>query len=130
MNQISIMGNIGIDPELTHTKTGTPTCKFTVASNHRRGDTEETVWFSCHVYGDHAANFVKIVKKGALVAVIGRAFISQFERDGVSKERVHINVSKWQHFGFREKRENTHAAPQKRASFSPPDDDFDDDMPF
>ena len=93
MNQITIIGNVGITPEMGATSNGKPRCKFTIASNSKRGGEEETQWFTCHVYGDSAANFVRIVSKGDAVVILGRCFMHTFERDGVSKERVHVNVN-------------------------------------
>ena len=50
MNSLTIMGNLGADPETKNTQGGQQYVQFRMAINKRRGETEETFWVRVMVF--------------------------------------------------------------------------------
>ncbi|GIK26976.1 MAG: single-stranded DNA-binding protein [Chloroflexi bacterium] len=73
--QITIVGNVGRDPELRYLQDGVAVCDFSVAVNRRFGTGEEardeTTWFRVSVWRNQAEVVAKYVKKGRQVMVVG-----------------------------------------------------------
>lgn len=73
--QITIVGNVGRDPELRYTPQGIAVCDFSVAVNRRVGSgedaREETTWFRVTVWRNQAEVVSKYLKKGRQVLVVG-----------------------------------------------------------
>jgi single-strand DNA-binding protein len=77
LNKVSVIGNVGREPELRYTPDGTPTTKFSVASNRTwntpEGEKrEETEWFNVVTWRDLADKCSAHVTKGQKVYVEGR----------------------------------------------------------
>ncbi|NJL94605.1 MAG: single-stranded DNA-binding protein [Anaerolineae bacterium] len=75
--QITLIGNVGRDPELRFTQQGQAVCSFSLAvnrswtdrqSNERR---EETTWWKITVWGNQAETVNQYVSKGKQVLVVG-----------------------------------------------------------
>ena len=87
MLRVSLLGNLGSDPETRYTQKGTEFTQFRVAINQVRtgpdGERQEnTEWFRVKVSG-RQLDFAKRLGKGNRVLVIGRLDISHFQsRDG------------------------------------------------
>ncbi len=74
--QITLIGNLGADPELRYTQSGTPVTSLRVATNRRwraqDGTTqEETVWFRVSVWQRQAEACNQYLTKGQRVLVVG-----------------------------------------------------------
>ena len=57
MNKVIIIGNLGRDPEMRYSPSGTPMTNFSIATNRRyttaAGEQrEETEWFNCIIAGN------------------------------------------------------------------------------
>jgi len=65
-NKITLVGNLGRDPELRYTPQGTPVCSFSLATNERRKDkttgenNDIVTWFSGHSVGTAGGNRVAV----------------------------------------------------------------------
>ncbi len=130
-----IMGHLGRDPELEHTKTGTPKVKMGIATTYKRAGEEETVWHNCHFFGKDAENFAKMATKGGLCYVEGRLFYTTWtDRDGNEKKGHGISVYSWQYIGKRSAEGQSFGASnfnQGKSISHIEDDEFaDDDLPF
>ncbi|MEA3350903.1 MAG: single-stranded DNA-binding protein [Chloroflexota bacterium] len=76
-HKITIIGNLGGDPEMRYTQNGKTVTNFSVAANRKytKSDgekVEETVWFRITVWGRQAETCNQYLKKGKLVRVEGR----------------------------------------------------------
>ena len=76
-HKITIVGNLGRDPEMRYTDDGTPVCDFSVATNRqwRRPDGsqgEETVWFRITAWRRMAEVCNQYLQKGRQVLVEGQ----------------------------------------------------------
>ncbi len=74
---LTIVGNLGRDPEMRYTPSGQPVTSFSVAStrvyNTSAGEKkEETIWFRVSSWGKTAEACNQYLKKGSKVAVEGR----------------------------------------------------------
>ena len=75
--QIVIVGNLGRDPEMRYTPTGTPVTSLNVATNRKYTGSDgqqvkETTWFRVSVFGKQAEACAQYLKKGSSVLVEGR----------------------------------------------------------
>ena len=75
---ITIVGNLGRDPELRYMSDGQAVCNLNVATNRRWSDRqtgeprEETCWFRVSVWGRQAEAANEYLEKGRQVLVQGR----------------------------------------------------------
>ena len=83
MNTITIVGNIGKEPELRYTKNQMAVLELTVAVSSGKDDKKKTTWFSVKMFGDLAENTARTVVKGDSVIVQGRMEADEYvKKDG------------------------------------------------
>jgi single-strand DNA-binding protein len=75
--QIIIVGNLGRDPEMRYTPSGTPVASMNIATNRKYTSSDgqlvkETTWFRVSVFGKLAETCAQYLKKGSAVLVEGR----------------------------------------------------------
>ena len=91
MNTITVSGNVGRDPELKYSASGTAVVKFSVADTTGKDDNKKTVWHDVVVFKEQAENVAASIKKGSRVIVTGRLDKSDYTgKDGVKKQRVEV----------------------------------------
>jgi single-strand DNA-binding protein len=96
-NKITIVGNLGRDPELRYTPQGTAVCSFTMATNEKRKDKngmqqDFTTWFRVTVWGKQAETVSKYLTKGRSVYVEGRLHIEEWQdKDGKQRYTLEVN---------------------------------------
>ena len=72
LNQITLIGRLGKDPELTYAMSGTPVVKFSVATDDGFGEKKETTWHNVVAFNKTAEACAQYLSKGSVVAVVGR----------------------------------------------------------
>lgn len=89
MNSVTLIGNLGADPEVRFTTSGTAVCNFRVATTNTwrdptNGDKKEaTQWHRIVAWGKQAENCGEYLKKGRKVAINGRLENRKWiDRDG------------------------------------------------
>ena len=96
LNKVMIIGNLGRDPEMRFTPSGSPVTNFTVAVNrNRRGQDgnqiEETEWFRVVAWDKLAEISDKYLRKGAQVYIEGRLQSRKYtDKDGIERTTVEI----------------------------------------
>jgi len=90
LNQASLIGHLGSDPEMKFTSNGRPVAKFTVATNRSwKNDTgdevKKTDWHNIEVWGKLAEICNQYLKKGRQVFIQGRMQTDQYEVEGQKK---------------------------------------------
>lgn len=70
LNVVTLVGRAGRDPEVKYFESGSVVCKFTLAVNRLRRDTEPD-WFDIEVWDRTAQIAADYVKKGSLVGITG-----------------------------------------------------------
>lgn len=139
-NKITIVGNLGKDPELRYTPQGTPVCSFSMATTERRkgkdGENEEiTTWFKVTMWGRQAETANQYLVKGQSVYIEGRLRMSEWEKDGVTRHTLEVHGTDMQFLGKRDEgqgerpRSSAPARSSSKNNDSLPGDD-DNDIPF
>lgn len=76
LNKVTIIGNLGKDPEVRYTQSGTAVCNLRIGATERRKDgdnwQDHTEWFTVISFGKTAENAGRFLKKGRQVFVEGR----------------------------------------------------------
>lgn len=75
MLRVSLIGNLGADPELRYTPEGSPVLTFRVAANYRDRRTENgrgTLWLRVVAFGQRAMTLNDFLARGRRVYVEGR----------------------------------------------------------
>lgn len=77
MLKLSVIGNLGNDPELKYSANGSAFLRFNIAANLRtRGEggewQDKTEWVRCTVFGARAESLANLLKKGTRVYADGR----------------------------------------------------------
>ncbi len=106
-NKITVIGNLGRDPELRYTPQGDAVCDFSVAVNDRKRDKagefqDVTTWFKVTFWRKQAENASKFLTKGRQVYVEGRLQVEEWtDRDGNTRQTLAIQGSELQFIGER-----------------------------
>lgn len=136
INKVFLVGNVGRDPEVRFTQSGTAVGNFTLATNEVRkskdGEKEErTEWHRIVVWGRQAEIARDYVKKGSLIAVEGSIRTRQWEdRDGNKRSTTEINTDRFTFLGRREAGGKAGGGEQEAAQTGEPPYQQDDDIPF
>lgn len=95
LNRVILMGNLGADPELRYTGSGTPVLQLRMATNESFIDRnkelrERTEWHHIVLWGARAEALAKILSKGDGVLIEGGLRTSSYEKDGVKRYRTEV----------------------------------------
>jgi len=94
--KISIIGNLGADPELKYTTDGKPRLEMRVATNERRksasGEWEDkTTWYRVIMFGERSVKLAEWLRKGRKVYAEGRLQVDLYDsKDG--EKRVALDI--------------------------------------
>ncbi len=69
--KLTIVGNLGQDPELRHLEDGTAVTSLSVAVNKKRNGQKSATWFRVSLFRVGAENVCRFLKKGSKVLVEG-----------------------------------------------------------
>jgi single-strand DNA-binding protein len=134
-NKITLVGNLGRDPELKYTPQGTPVCTFSMATNERRKDArggeqeEVTTWFRVTLWGRQAETAAQYLQKGRAVYIEGRLRVEEYTgKEGGPRYSLEVNATDLQFIGggrdageFAGVRRASAAVPEGRPSPQPGD---------
>ena len=102
INKAIVIGNLGVDPEIRYTQSGSAVCNLRVATHERwtgkDGEPgERTEWHNIVVFGKQAENCEKYLEKGRQVYVEGRLQTRKWEdRDGNDRYTTEIVANEMQ----------------------------------
>jgi single-strand DNA-binding protein len=71
-HKLILVGNVGRDPEMRYTPSGTAVVSFSVAVSEGFGDKKSTIWFRVSAWDKLAEACNQYLKKGSRVLVEGR----------------------------------------------------------
>ena len=130
LNKVTLIGNLGADPELKHTQGGQAVLKMRLATTEtfkqrdgQRG--ESTQWHSVVLWGNRAEALAKFLEKGRTICVEGSIEYRQWEdNDGNKRNATEIKARNVILLGG--------GGGEKRGGFNeyPADDFGDDEIPF
>jgi single-strand DNA-binding protein len=97
VNKVILVGNVGKDPEVKYSPSGTPIAKFSLATNEKYKDRsdewqERTEWHNIVAWQRLAEIVGEYVKKGAKLYIEGKLQTSSWEdrESGTQKYRTEI----------------------------------------
>lgn len=98
MNKVILIGNLGSDPEVRYTQSGSAITKVSIATTEKWKDKqtgelqEETSWHRLVFFGKRAEVAGEYLKKGNKLCVEGRIKYGSYEKDGVTHYTTDIIV--------------------------------------
>jgi single-strand DNA-binding protein len=97
VNKIILVGNVGRDPDIQTTKSGTKVAHLSLATNRRvqKGGgeaTERTDWHRLTMWNRTAQFAEDYIKVGDRIYVEGRLEYDSYERDGVTIPTADVQV--------------------------------------
>lgn len=108
LNKVMLIGNLGRDPEIRHTSTGSPVANFSIATNRRWKDRdgnrqEQTEWHNIVVFGRQAEIAGQYLTRGRRIYLEGRLQTSSWDdkNTGEKKYRTEIICENFQMLGGR-----------------------------
>ena len=96
LNKVMVIGNVGSDPEMRFTPSGSPVTSFRVATNrvYTTADGErrqETEWFTVVAWNRLAEQCNQFLNKGRLIYAEGRLHTRNWEgQDGQKRSQIEI----------------------------------------
>lgn len=97
MNKVILLGNLGTDPEVRYTSTGTAVMHFRMATNEsfldrNREIIERTEWHSIVMFGPRAEGLSRVLSKGTCLIVEGALRTSSYDKDGSKRYRTEVHA--------------------------------------
>lgn len=84
MNKVTLIGNIGNDPDIYNTQAGKKIAKFSLATSDGMKDQNgeaKTEWHKIVCFGGTAELAEKYIKKGDMIAVDGSISYGKYDKD-------------------------------------------------
>jgi single-strand DNA-binding protein len=94
---VTVVGNVGSDPEVRFMSDGTAVCNFSIAvTESKLKDTKwidgDTTWFRVSVWRKFGETVAEAVTKGQRLVIVGKLKISEYEKDGEKRMRPEITA--------------------------------------
>jgi single-strand DNA-binding protein len=88
MNNITIHGTVGQEPELRFSASDNAVLTFSVADNYGKDDKKKTTWHNVIVFGKVAENVANSISKGTSVLITGRYEQEEFTKKDGTKSKT------------------------------------------
>jgi single-strand DNA-binding protein len=108
INKVILVGNVGRDPEMKSTQSGTRLATTSLATNERRKDADgnwgdHTEWHRLVAWGRTAEIFEQYVRKGRQLYIEGVLRTTEWEgQDGQKRKTTEIHVREMKLLGGRQ----------------------------
>lgn len=94
MNQISVAGHLGADPEVRFTSSGQKVTTLRVAARVRKGAKgDETIWWRITIWGEQFDKMIPYFKKGSPIIVFGELSKPEIFTDKEGRPQVSMNIT-------------------------------------
>ena len=135
LNKVILIGNLGSDPEMRYTASGTAVCKFSLATSRKftgkdGQKQEKTEWHRIVAWTKLAEICGQYLAKGKQVYIEGRIRNESWEKDGVKQYSYKIEAYNMQMLGTPGGRGQDQDREPEPAFGRPPGDAPEDDIPF
>jgi single-strand DNA-binding protein len=91
MNQITIVGNVGSDPEISTSTNGIKTAKYSIAVTKKIKDEKKTTWFRIIQFRYSAEFAENYIKKGMKILIVGEIEIDEYtDKNGIKQKSIQI----------------------------------------
>lgn len=143
LNKVFLLGRLGQDPDVRATNSGLSIATISIATNRsvKNKETNEyndvTDWHRVVFFGKLAEIVEKYLKRGSQIYVEGRLQTRTWEANGEKKYITEVVANEMQMLGGKSEisqsmagNEKSTAAPPKPPSAAPPEQGYDNDIPF
>ena len=136
VNKVILVGNLGRDPEVRYTASGTPVANFTMATSERWTDAtgerkERTEWHRIVVWGKQAEIVGEYLRKGKQVYIEGSLQTRDWtDRDGNKRYTTEVRAQRVQMLGRPDDRQPVAAGAPDQEVAEPGGGFDEDDIPF
>ena len=137
VNKVILIGNLGRDPEVRYTTSGTPVANFTMATTDRWSDPasgerkERTEWHRVVVWAKQAEIAGEYLRKGRQVYVEGSLQTREWtDRDGNKRYTTEVRAQRFQMLGRPSDRDAVPQEDRGQAVAERASDYEEDDIPF
>ncbi len=143
VNKVTLIGNLGKDPEVRTLENGTKFAKVTLATNESYKDKSGewqtiTEWHNIVLWREMAERAERQLKKGSLIYVEGKLTTRNYEQDGVTKYITEVRANTYrllEKMGDANQNTNTENAKQNNTTPASTktavvEDGGSDDLPF
>lgn len=143
LNRVTLVGNLGADPEIKNMNDGRAMATMSLATSERWKDKstgaqqEKTEWHRIKVFNEHLVKIAQdYLRKGNKVMVEGRLETRKYtDKQGVERYTTEVVLNQFQGtlimFGDGGERSSDSRTPAAKAASAPqPKPDFDDSIPF
>lgn len=133
VNSVTLIGNLGRDPQTTYSQAGTAITKFSVAISETWRDKqtnekkEKTEWINLVAFGRLAEICGEYLRKGSKCYVEGKLQTSSWEKDGQTHYRTEVNVRDMQ---MLDSRGSNDPAPRREQPAPQMEEEIEGDIPF
>ncbi len=93
MNQTTIAGHLGSDPEVRFTSSGQKVTTLRVAARARRSGKDETIWWKVTIWGEQFDKMIPYLKKGSPVIVVGEMNKPEIFTDREGRPQVSMSLT-------------------------------------
>jgi single-strand DNA-binding protein len=110
--KVTIVGNLGQDPEIRYTPSGTMNVRFSMAADGRKrggeGEQENTTWFSVTAWDKQAERLVNLIERGYIAKgrqlyVDGQLETRQYtDRNNQPRTSLDVTLTDFQFVGTRQ----------------------------
>ncbi len=95
MNNVSLIGRLGRDPEARFTTTGKQVTTFSIACDNPYRRDQDPDWVNVEAWGKTAELVAEHKTKGDQVAITGRLTSSSWEdNDGTTRHRLYVTAER------------------------------------
>jgi single-strand DNA-binding protein len=138
VNKVTVMGNLGQDPEIRYMPNGGAVCNFSVATSETWKDKntnetqEKTEWHRIVAFRKPAEIIAEWMKKGSKIYIEGHLQTRKWEKDGQDHYSTEIIVDEFQFVGDGGGggSRSSGSSGGGGGSAPPANDGFEDDIPF
>ncbi len=136
MNSVTLIGNLGGDPEVRYTAGGTAVAKFSLATSRKftgkdGQKQEKTEWHRIVAWAKLAEICGQYLTKGKKVAIQGRIEYGSYEKDGVKHYTTDIIAENMEMLGGNGQGNGDQPRTGAEEPFEPPPGGVpEDDIPF
>jgi single-strand DNA-binding protein len=124
VNKVILVGNLGKDPELRYTQSGTAFCNCSLATTDNWTDQsgnrqEKTEWHRITIWKKQAENVAKYCRKGSPLYVEGRLQTRSWDENGQKRYSTDIVAELVKFLGPRPDREESPSANRSSRAAKP-----------
>ena len=137
VNKALIIGNLGQDPEIKYTQSGSPVANLSVATSERWKDKntgeqkEQTEWHRVVVFGRLAEIAEQYLKKGSKIFIEGKIQTRDWEdAEGNKKYTTEAVAREMTMLDSRASTDSSASSSDNSAKDAAKDDNFEEDIPF